>query len=231
MALGAALYGSAYWRVRQSAARAASERLTAVVHQISGLLETQGVAIARAALEAGRGKAVLRALQSPAPATSADAFAALRGGSAQDTSIAALVLRDSTGGVLFTDGALGPELASLMGPDELPTTPHDTAVVGHFRALGGQIYFPAVAELTAGERRLGYVVTWRRTGKAPHARGPVAALIGSDAVLLIGSRTGAWMDESGPAQAPDLEARVRDGLSWYDRPEGPVIAAMADVAG
>jgi PAS domain S-box-containing protein len=231
VALGAALYGSAYWRVRQAAARAASERLTAVAHQIAGLLEGQAVAISHAVLIEARQEPVIRSLTSTTAATTAAAFAALRRGNTQDTSIAGLVLRDPAGTIIATDGPLGKELGALIAPEELPASSADTALVGRFRALGEQVYFPAIAALADSGRRLGYVVVWRRIGKAPHARGPVAALIGSEAMLRMGSRSGAWMDESGPATAPDLTAPVREGLLRYDRPDGPVIAALVDVPG
>jgi PAS domain S-box-containing protein len=104
-------------------------------------------------------------------------------------------------------------------------------MVGRFRELDGAVYFPAIAAIRQSGRVLGYLTYWRKVNRAPSARGPIAQLIGSDALMLMGSPDGAWMSEVGPAEPPRLDGGpTQSGLYRYDRPEGPVLAAAAEAA-
>ena len=225
------LYTAAYVRVRQEGARAVRERLSGVVDQLAGLLERQGRNLAdAAALEAS--KAPVRAfIRAPGPATEAAAFASLGESVRGDTSLAAIVVRDTAGQVRARRGPLAPRLALQVDPRELPGSSAAPAMVGRFREFDGAVYFPAVGAIREGERVLGYVTYWRKVNSAPSARGPIAQLIGSDALMLMGSPGAAWMSETGPMEGPQLDSGpAEDGFYRYHRTEGPVLAAAAAVA-
>ncbi|HEX7918390.1 MAG TPA: HAMP domain-containing protein, partial [Gemmatimonadales bacterium] len=224
------LYTAAYVRVRQEGARAVRERLTGVVDQLAGLLETQSRALAAATATEAAKAPVLAFVRTPGPATERAAMDALHASVVQDTSVAAIVVRDSTGMVLARRGILAPKLSLKIDPRELPHTGPAPAMVGRFRAFDGAVYFPAVAAIREGDRTLGYVTYWRKVSSAPSARGPVAELIGSDALLLFGSRGGAWVSETGIMDPPGLETGPGDdGFYRYDRAETPVFAAVSPV--
>ena len=225
------LYAAAYVRVRQEGARAVRERLSGVVEQLAGLLERQGRNLAdAAALEASK-RPVRAFVRAPGPATEQAAFTSLGESVRGDTSVAAIVIRDTAGRVLARRGPLAPRLAAEVDPRELPQSGDAPAMVGRFRAFGGAVYFPAVGAIREGDRLLGYVTYWRRVNSAPSARGPIAQLIGSDALMLMGSPGAAWMSEAGPMEGPRLgSGPADDGFYRYERGEGPVLAAVA-VAG
>ena len=231
LGFGTAIYSVAYFRVRREYARATAERLAGVTGQIATLLATQGRALASAAV-ARADTAPVRAFLATERGPATAAFAALRAGRTGDSLLAGIVLRDAQGRVLATDGPRGAALAAQLAPDELPHATLDTGVVGRFRTLADSVYFPTTALVTDGGTPLGYVTTWNRMARAPSARGPIAQLIGSDALMLIGSRGGAWMTEAGPGPAPVLNTPpAADGLYRYDRGGVPVLASLVDVAG
>ena len=230
LGLGSALYAAAYLHVRQEAARTAHDRLAGVTAQVAALLEQQSKGFARGAAIKGDTAPVRSYLLRGGDPTAA--LRALRSGREQDSLLAAIVLRDSLGGVLATSGPDAARLATLVDPGELPRAARDTGAVGRFRALGDSVYFPVIATVVQKQRPIGFVVWWNRISGAPTARGPVAQLIGSDALMLIGSPGGAWMSESGPIAAPRLDdAPGQDGLFRYERDGVPVLAAAAVVAG
>ena len=231
LGFGAAIYSVAYLRVRQEYARATADRLAGVTGQIATLLGTQGRALAAAAAVKADTTPV-RAFLSSRRGSATAALDAVRASRFGDSLLAGIVLRDSGGRILATDGPRGATLAAELKPDELPHATHDTGVVGPFRALAGAVYFPTTALVTDGPTPLGYVTTWNRLARAPSARGPIAQLIGSDALMLIGSRQGAWMTEAGPGPAPVLDAPPgADGLYRYARGGVPVLASLVDVTG
>jgi len=231
LALTVALSVAAHLQLRRSALRAAEERLQGVVGQLTKLLETQARGIERRLLGTAQHPAVAAFLAAPAPGRADALIRELRREGASDNSFAGVVLRDTSGKVLATDGPLATELARILDRDELFRATTDSATVGRFRTLGDSAYFPALALLTREGRPLGYLTVWRRATNAPRGRGPVAELIGSDARMLFGSAGGAWIDEAGPAAPPDLSGPAEDGLLHYTRTEGEMIAAAKPVAG
>src|SRR5690242_13336042 len=100
------LYTAAYVRVRQEGARAVQERLSGVVDQLAGLLETQSRALAAAVAAEAAKAPVVAYVRSPGAATERAAFSALEASVAADTSVSAIVVRDSTGEVLARRGSL-----------------------------------------------------------------------------------------------------------------------------
>jgi signal transduction histidine kinase len=117
---------------------------------------------------------------------------------------------------------LAPELAKAsVGPD--------FAAVGHFRLINDTLVAPIVGAVMEGDKRVGYVVRWRRIGTATkEAREQLAALLGGNAQLYFGNDNGdLWTDLIGVAPKPPAPAGFKPGkVIEYTRPGGsPVFAA------
>ena len=225
------LYAAAFLRVRQEGAKAVGERLTGVVGQLGSLLETQSRNMRTALLQVA-GRPELRAyLLRPSESAERAAFRVLWDGHLRDSSMVAISIRDTGGRVLAAQGPMAEQIVTILDPRELPREATEPSAVGMFRALEGLVYFPTIAAVRDGNRLLGFVTYWRRVNRAAGTRGPVAQLIGSDAVMLMGSQGGAWMSEAGPEEPPALgPGPAPDGFYHYARPEGPVLASAAAVA-
>jgi signal transduction histidine kinase len=213
LAVMTAIVLGAYTQIRRVAVGTASERLMSVTTQLRDMFQQNAVP--------------LRA------ASTASASPALEYTGPSKEQIIATQLRDSTGRLL---SAVGPwaDAFDTAGIDNI-TAARDSATIGAFRVVRDSIVYPAVAHVRGSNS---YVVWWRKVSASRRGREMMTHLIGSDAVLLIGSpATGIWTDLERVVPAPGTANDSRylaasqpiAGTPWTVALRFPMAPVMAPV--
>lgn len=159
-----------YVQMRRIAIGVATTRLTAVTTQLRDLFQQSSVQLRANSMASARGTL---AYTGPNPEL-----------------IVATQRRDSTGKLLSAEGRWGHALDTSDVHDIAQA--RDSAVVGNFRLVHDSIVYSVIAPIRGTSD---YAVWWRKLGGSRRTREQMSHLIGSDAVLFVGSRgTGIWTD-------------------------------------
>jgi signal transduction histidine kinase len=213
LAVMTAIAVGAYTQVRRVAVGTASDRLISVTTNLRDLFQQSAVQLRTA--------------------SAASATPALDYTGPSKELIVAAQLRDSTGAVLSTTGPWR-DLLDTAQIGSL-TAARDSAVIHPFRVVRDSIVYPVVAHMKGSSN---YVVWWRKLGASRRAREQMTRLIGSDAVLLIGSpASGIWSDLERVVAPPqtvndshDLAAaQAIPGTPWTVVMQFPMAPVMAPV--
>ena len=221
----------AYFEVRHITVAAAQERLKRVTAQIEAVLRTVGPQrldeVSRLAAEAElaaylqRGKTAARAIPEP--------LARL---TKRDSLNAAVELYDPAGErVVFVGRPLPPlDTAAVR---TLARSVTRAGAIGRLRAVDSALFFPVIAVVGPKGAPLGYVVAWRRLRNTPEPTRRLSELIGHDAQLLLGNRTGdLWTDLSTPVAGPPVPVGRDTGIVEYARPgRGSYFATVQPITG
>lgn len=221
----------AYLEVRRITVAAARERLKRVTAQLEAVLRTGEPQrldeVSRLAAEAElvgflrSGKTAARTIPNP--------LARL---TKQDSLNAAIELYDPAGErVVFVGRPLPPlDTAAVR---TLAGSVTRAGAIGRLRAIDSALFFPVIAVVGPKGSTLGYVVAWRRLRNTPEPTRRLSELIGHDAQLLLGNRTGdLWTDLSAPVPGPPVPVGRDTGIVEYARPgRGSYFATVQPIAG
>lgn len=226
----AVLVAVAYAEMRRTTLRTASERLTVVTTQLRDLFQQSSQQIRGGLGPIARTPAIVAYTRAQTATTRERAMTALR--AAQANQVIATEIRDSAGRVLLasTNGAL--RVDTIAVGDVLPATePSDSAVAGSFRLVNDTIVFPA-AIAVAGAPGF-YVVQWRRLAGSRRTREQMQRLVGSEAVMFLGSPTSQrWTDLESVVPPPAFANAATAPIHRYTNRAGEdKIASVLPVAG
>jgi PAS domain S-box-containing protein len=224
---------AAYDQVRREALAGADARLDHVSQQLEALLESN-VRTIRGQIAAAAARPALRAhLRVPGAGTRVDAVAALREVAAVGQMTAAAELWDSTGRPLLQTAALPAMDPALVAMLLAAVASPETTAVGSLHVVSDTLLFPVVAAIADRGRTIGYAVQRRGVASSPENAHQLAALIGSEAALLMGNAAGdLWTTFAARTAAPPVDVTERAGLLEYERPErGRFLARSAPIAG
>jgi PAS domain S-box-containing protein len=213
-----------YRTAAQTAIATSSARLGTVAAQLSGLVAQQVTTGARPAVQLAKA-GVIQAYANGAGGAD-QALAALQAISTDTSAGSALELRDETGALRLS--ARPSTSLDSAAARAAPPRPDSTAITGLYR-VGNDIYFELVVPV---RRRTGpswHLVARDRIGD-PKGNRSLAAVLGTDARILIGNRDGTlWADLGAPAESSLISGAIRNGE--YRRDGQARMAATAEVAG
>ena len=216
----------AYYSVREVLLAAAAARMEVAARQLSSLLHESAVQRLRE-IETLAADAAVRDLLGERDVPAARAAAAKRlAVAAADPQTVTVRVRAADGSeILVVDGSA--DLPGAARPP--PVVP--TAGVSLFQAAGSAVFYDLVAPVPVHRKPPGWLVTRRRISSANSARA-LAALIGSNARLLVGNARGdVWTDFTGVAPAPAGERRARSSGGPELRDDGRHLAVVLAIAG
>ncbi|HXM37544.1 MAG TPA: PAS domain S-box protein [Gemmatimonadales bacterium] len=221
---------AAYWEVRRVTVAAAEQHLKQVTTPLEAVLRPQRLdEVSRVAAQPEveaylrRGKAAPRAV--------ADALTLL---TRRDSLSTAVELWNLAGQRVLLVGRPLPRLDTTAA-QALGASVTRAGAVGPLRALDSSLCFPVIAAVGPKTSPLGYVVHWRRIVSTPEPTRRLSELIGADAVLLLGNRSGdLWTDLSVPTPVASPPVRVGGdtGVLEYTRPgRGTYFATATPIGG
>lgn len=231
--VAAVLTTAAYLTVRRAAVADATARLVTVSDQLSETFVASMAPLTGEMRAMADRDPLIDYLRSPRPALREAALKALEFHGTQPDQVAAIELRDESGRILLASGNGAGEMAASVTPESYPKPARmDSAAVGNFKLVGDSIVFPLVARM-AGQPA-GFLVQWRRIGRAARAQERIGRIIGSEADLHFGNADGSlWISRAQVAPAPSIEASKLGGTVSYARPgaRGAVLASAATIPG
>ena len=226
----AALVAVAYAEMRRTSVRTASERLTVVTTQLRDLFLQSSQQIRGQLATTAKAQPILAFARAQTPGTRERAIAALQTG--QAAQVIATEIRDSTGRVLLatTTGTLRVDTIGVA--DVLPSLePSDSAVAGAFRLVNDTLVFPTAIGIANAPGL--YVVQWRRLVPSRRTREQMQRLVGSEAVMYLGSPASErWTDLESVVPTPAFARATAAPIQRYVNREGQdKIASVLPVPG
>lgn len=226
----AALVAVAYAEMRRTSVRTASERLTVVTAQLRDLFQQSSQQIRGQLGATAKAQPILAFARAQTPATRERALAALQ--AAQGAQVIATEIRDSAGRVLLASTTGSLRVDTMAVADVLPASePSDSAVAGAFRLVNDTLVYPTAIGVpnAAGT----YVVQWRRLVPSRRTREQMQRLVGSEAVMYLGSpTTERWTDLERVVPAPAFAHAASAPIQRYvNRAGADKIASVLPVLG
>jgi signal transduction histidine kinase len=219
----------AYRGVRDSAFRAARERLGNLTSELGSLLRTQAGQVGAAVAKAAANDTIRRFLETPTPQTRLDALGVMRRMGPVQEQVIGVELWSAQRERLLTAAqesyfGSGGQSESVQWAAQA-----DTGLVGRLQLLGDSLTYPVSALVLGPRGPLGYVVEWRRATSSPKSREATLQLIGPGAALYVGNDRGDfWTDLVGQVSKPPVDVMNSQGLLAYDRTgSGRVMAAAS----
>ncbi|HST59472.1 MAG TPA: ATP-binding protein [Longimicrobium sp.] len=216
----------AYTEVKQTATRAALERLQTVAQQFATLVAPGVPARQLAMRTAAADPALLAAVDAPGERTRPAAEAVLQGLRRREDPALPLHLWDRARRPLVRIGAY-PD-----STDPSPGTPRGPLPgemgIGHFFAIDTANFFWLAVPVTRGADTVGWIAELRRVGGA--AAAPLEELLGGEVEVYFGNRTGGpWVALDGPTEPP-APGWPFTGSRRYERAgTGTLLAHAVDV--
>ena len=221
---------SAYTEVRDVTIGAARDHLNRVITQLAPAL-TAGAQQRTAEVRRVAAHPAIKAyLDRPGASTGRAARTSVEGLWKADSLNAAVELWGPTGQRVLEAGAPLPQKdTAFLRVLTLPVA-DSGAAVGPLRSMNDSLYYPVLALVADGGRRLGYVVNWRRVRGSTRQ---VLDLIGPGARLMVGNLQGdVWTDLSRRVAGPPVDVHGRRGVVEYEYPgRGAYLAGVAAVPG
>lgn len=216
--------------LRKLAMTSARARLNVVSRQIGTMLEGQARVLATSADSLADQPALRAWFQSPGSATRGNALRVLAYRGRVPEQVIATELWDAEGRPVLQHG----DPQRLPGVDRaamVRLTASGRPTVGWFDVMNDTLILPVVAPVTDGSGTLGYYAQWRLLGGSAAGRQAMSRLVGSNAVILLGSPAGgAWTDLEKAVPAPPA-VPSESSIASYERDDSARIAGTALVAG
>lgn len=195
VAIVAALSWAAYRRLEGALTVAAGDRVLSVAQRIAGLLDDSGRRLRRELRQLSDDSTIVRFVDTPNTASRSAVEKILRRRRETAPQIAWLEIQRLDGARLLSVG----HAHAAIPPVRTDQLPKDTATrgawIGPLVAAGDSVYFSIVSAITRTQRdTTGFIVEYRSMSSAQGADA-LRGLIGPDAVILLGNRTGdVWTD-------------------------------------
>ncbi len=232
LAVVAVIAGAAYVEARRTAIATAGDRLRRAAGSLREMLGTSAGQI-REQVDAISKRAPVSAYLTDPHATGASSVVGALASVITATGPASVELWDSTGRRLLSTHD---SIAELPAGDAralmaLARAARRTAI-GPFIRMGDRIGYSVIAPVTAigdGRAPPGFVVARWLLGRRTSSISQIEALIGSDALLVLGNADGSlWTDLVDSVRTPPIDARTAPPVAQYDRPPGrPMVSSMA----
>ena len=222
----------AYVEVRRQLLAVAAERLGHLSTQFQGMLETSARQANAAMSSVASREPVLAYLAAPSNATDSAARAAIQSYQRTNTAFRANELWDARGTPLFSSSVTAPVDANTRSAliSALGTSP--TGFTSAYRLIGDTLESATIVSVRRDSALLGFFVHRRVLNATPQSVRNVTELMGKDARLMIGSRSGdVWIDLVNVVEGVPRELLSDTGVVRFRRPTGEnVLARIRPVA-
>ena len=219
----------AVMELRKLAMASAGARLNDVSKQIGTMLEGQVRVLATSADSMADQPAIEAWFRSPGNATRENALRVLAYRGRVPEQVITTELWDIEGRPVLQDS--NHQRLPVVDRAAMARLAAGHATVGWFAVMNDTLILPVIAPVSDGSGLLGYYAQWRLLGGSAAGRLAMSRLVGSNAVILLGSTAGgAWTDLEKAVPAPP-SVPSESSIATYERDDSARVAEAALVAG